>query len=442
MYKLEIKLKQHTPLIHFQHDQDGATLRASEVKPKLDKFILNKLSLEEKKKGRNEGWIKVKDNKMWLDYKMSIEAVGKPQEYFVTSLFSPINIIDSKNEKIDKGALPFQILGCTPFFAQETINCSNNKDDSPVFFRKRNNQGKYDYIFNADSWESIEKKGLMWNGIHIILFSFHDDLISIIDAFLTDFFICTNFGARSSKGFGSFTREEGDKKVSDHLKSNYTFVYSKDCRKYDLNSIFKIVKEDYQKLKSGINHNGYTKSLLFCYAVQKMQNNPRWEKRFFKKATKKTLGPNKRLLGQNSPIYDYKGNMSWEDQQEYDYRYLRAVLGMAEEYGFLLEQSINGYWKRDNEKLVVKPKCKDEKIERYKSPLLIKIIDGVIYIVGNEVDQRLLGKEFSINYSIGQNNLGVSEEYCTIKTPDSFSLSDFMSFAMSSDFNLGYKKIK
>lgn len=41
MNTLTIKLKQHTPLIHFQHDQYGATLRASEVKPKLDKFIIS-----------------------------------------------------------------------------------------------------------------------------------------------------------------------------------------------------------------------------------------------------------------------------------------------------------------------------------------------------------------------------------------------------------------
>jgi len=41
MYKLEFTLKQHTPIIHFQHDQDGATLRATEVKPKLDSNSFN-----------------------------------------------------------------------------------------------------------------------------------------------------------------------------------------------------------------------------------------------------------------------------------------------------------------------------------------------------------------------------------------------------------------
>ena len=43
MYRLEFTLKQHTPLIHFQQDQEGATLRATEVKPKLDRFIIERL---------------------------------------------------------------------------------------------------------------------------------------------------------------------------------------------------------------------------------------------------------------------------------------------------------------------------------------------------------------------------------------------------------------
>ena len=46
MHTLTIKLNQHTPLIHFQHDQIGATLRASEVKPKLDKYIISRLGDE------------------------------------------------------------------------------------------------------------------------------------------------------------------------------------------------------------------------------------------------------------------------------------------------------------------------------------------------------------------------------------------------------------
>ncbi|MCD8263196.1 MAG: hypothetical protein LUD02_02770 [Tannerellaceae bacterium] len=38
MNKIVVKLKQHSPFICFHPEQEGATLRASEVKPRLDKF--------------------------------------------------------------------------------------------------------------------------------------------------------------------------------------------------------------------------------------------------------------------------------------------------------------------------------------------------------------------------------------------------------------------
>ena len=61
MKTLKVTLKQHTPLIHFQHDQYGATLRASEVKPKLDKFILERLG-----DGNYERGILLAKNNQWL----------------------------------------------------------------------------------------------------------------------------------------------------------------------------------------------------------------------------------------------------------------------------------------------------------------------------------------------------------------------------------------
>jgi len=44
MYKVTFILKQHTLLIHFPHEQDGATLRAIEVKPKFDRFIFESIA--------------------------------------------------------------------------------------------------------------------------------------------------------------------------------------------------------------------------------------------------------------------------------------------------------------------------------------------------------------------------------------------------------------
>jgi len=42
-FKVEFTLKQHTPMIHFQADQSGATLRATELKPKLDRFLIERV---------------------------------------------------------------------------------------------------------------------------------------------------------------------------------------------------------------------------------------------------------------------------------------------------------------------------------------------------------------------------------------------------------------
>ena len=40
MYSISFTLKQHTPLIHFQHNLPGATLRSTELKSALDKFLI------------------------------------------------------------------------------------------------------------------------------------------------------------------------------------------------------------------------------------------------------------------------------------------------------------------------------------------------------------------------------------------------------------------
>ena len=40
-FKTTFRLKQHTPIIDFQNNQSGAILRATELKSKLDKFLLD-----------------------------------------------------------------------------------------------------------------------------------------------------------------------------------------------------------------------------------------------------------------------------------------------------------------------------------------------------------------------------------------------------------------
>ena len=69
-FKLEFTLKQHTPIIHFQSDQSGATLRATELKPKLDRFLIEMFDKEKVDYSK----FLIGDQDGALDYKVKIET--------------------------------------------------------------------------------------------------------------------------------------------------------------------------------------------------------------------------------------------------------------------------------------------------------------------------------------------------------------------------------
>ena len=71
--KKEILLSQQTPMWHFQSDQEGCCLRATEVKPKLDRFLL-------KKDGETFNKYRLNDTNA-LDYKLSFIALGTKTNY-------------------------------------------------------------------------------------------------------------------------------------------------------------------------------------------------------------------------------------------------------------------------------------------------------------------------------------------------------------------------
>ncbi len=70
-FKITFNLKQHTPLIHFQHDQTGATLRASELKPRFDSYLLSKKE--------SIPFKETHDGSRFLDYKIKILPLSTPQ---------------------------------------------------------------------------------------------------------------------------------------------------------------------------------------------------------------------------------------------------------------------------------------------------------------------------------------------------------------------------
>lgn len=212
MKTLTVKLKQHTPLIHFQHDQYRATLRASEVKPKLDRFILTKLgdknyeiisdaefqnvadifcvrhpnidfdnlSIEKqyyeigKYIAKQKGWLVGKGEHSALDYKMSIRSKG------------------SKNVS----------MNVTPKNGGYETDGYPDRENS-LFMGNMGGRPK-DEVLNFIMNDTIDitlcfKSDEIYNGLNVI-----------IKQSICSFFIRTGFGNRSSKGFGSFTVSEID----------------------------------------------------------------------------------------------------------------------------------------------------------------------------------------------------------------------------------------
>lgn len=221
MHKLTFTLKQHTPIIHFQHEQHGATLRATELKPKLDRFLI--------KKFKDNGiiysdWL-INGQENALDYKTSI----KTQSVYLT----PIN----------------QSMSVPAFFG---------------------NMG-------GDYQEHPKSLSLTKEPVSVQLLTFDLTLKAKLEEYFPEFIATTNFGTRQSKGYGSFTLWDQNFDLLDNLHCLEVVIPNENEA-----DIFHVINYYHQRLKSGINYkNEYESAFLKLYLNDKPY---RWEKRMLKEA--------------------------------------------------------------------------------------------------------------------------------------------------------------
>lgn len=387
MNKLTIKLKQHTPIIHFQHNQDGATLRTTEVKPKLDRFILNKLGEGNYEKGKTKakenGWLVGKGEHGALDYKMRIGG-EKETTYLLKSFVS-------RNER-------------------DRLSGTDYIDDIPVF---------------GDDMYGVE---LTNNCLNIL--SFKEGVSECILKYICEFFSITNFGFRQSKGFGSFTVQEIidnvknenkdiDKDYLKMIQNNFKYVYQKG--KANFTDQLKLVNKDYKTIKAGVNHGVYIKSYLFCYHKK---NGIGWEK----KVIKRKMEDNEIIPFNNNNGYnqDRSCRRCKTNDSANNNKFVRALLGLAEHYEFN-RTTVN-----------VKISGGDD-FQRFQSPITFKLIDDTIFLLGNPIQEDIFSKPFSFqlyekNHNGTKTSVGAP---FTITTPDSFNLKEFLELCSS---NLKYIK--
>ncbi|MFW3342949.1 hypothetical protein [Aliarcobacter butzleri] len=423
-YKVEFTLKQHTPIIHFQSDQIGATLRASELKPKFDRFLKEnvfKKTFEEYKtfligfdKAKNQT-MKDFENKEAFDYKVNILCTGNTIE--------PIERQSLRRDKVTNQFLPATKKGKPVMSA------------IPTFFA---NMG--------DDWEKNPKQ-IVWSendNIQIEIISFKTALIEKIIKYFEEFIFTVNFGMRQSKGFGSYEVISSSSPKFEKSKifinfNNVKYKFTIDLNNPIFNSIsspnvvnpsntfkkygklFEIISLFSKTYRSGINQQGYYfKSLMYKYATEFLQVT--WDKKYLKSSF---LGNSHQEILEQRKKYNNLDILNYANMpQEY---MLRDLLGLSTsqewlKYGMTIEHK----------------KGKDGKIlndiKRYKSPITFKIIkknDDVfdIYLIVEEI--KILNKSFQISC----NKSATSIKDIKIKTPEQFDIYHYLKFCFSSNID-------
>lgn len=359
-FKLTFKLKQHTPLIHFQHVQKGATLRESEMRPKLDKFIIQKLTGEsnyevakEMFKKTHPGWLVGggQAGHVALDYQMGIEAT-RTKEYLLSSSISRY-----VREELDRKRIGY--LSGVPYFADNEKIKKSNFDEA--------------------------KKGIMMDNIVVDIFCLNTDLLQEIKFSFPYLLTYQNFGTRQSKGFGSFSLEETTTKDFENMllenpayKKTMCYTFRNKPR---LLEIFKKIDGEYKVLKSGFAKE--PSQLMIFFKDMKVE----WEKSVVKKE-----------------LVQGRGIPSKEDySDDRRYKYIRALLGLAELYEF------------PKARRKIKIECIDnvngeKKVERFKSPLTFKVFENKIYILVDNIPDEMYDTRFSFT-------LKSNDERIILKTP-------------------------
>ena len=369
METLRIKLKQHTPLIHFQHNQEGATLRASEVKPKLDYYLLTKLGAGNYetgiRKARERNWL-IGDHAA-LNYKMSIDATD-------------VEIWDMNKQYA--GDRKPRTISMPLFFG----NMGNNKGSNDTFKKMSFSTSpiNMDLVFNQ------EREGL----------------VNEIKKHINSFFMLNNFGTRQSKGFGCFLLDPSDECYHLDLPKKYATFSVKpiefgtfDCYKI----LFENIELFYKSIRSGINQKGvYLKSLMYFYALDIESY---WDKRKIRHQFGHFTPYKTEDKGE---IYEKKNDGSKGIDEA---RLYRDMLGLSSSQQWMTYQD------------TITKEHKIGTIERFKSPILFKpIYDGkkfIIYIITQKIPAEYLDTEFIISSSVRNKSF-------TMKTPSEFDLEDFM----------------
>jgi hypothetical protein len=434
MYQKTFHLTQHTPLIHFQHDQVLATLRATEVKPKLDRFALKKLGRGSYREGqqlaKERKWLV--GSSTALNYRLIIQCVDSIKERFLPISRDPgskwyPNRGDKLKEFVSaKLGTEVDLISPSPLFANED-KFGFQRDSNEVDPRGTN-------------VEELKLGVLHPNGINITVVATSTLLLKFLIECMADFFVVTNFGMRSTKGFGSFTIAglDNDAVIKKAIKKSFSSTFQLDYsgkgkkQKEVIADIFRYIQEDHRRLKSGQSFGGYRKAQTFQYALNQANPSYRWDKRYLKgkiannKIAVRGRAANLKYDNRRSDrreLTDANGQDRPENFTE-QFRFIRALLGLAEQYEFQTDINNTKY----------KVRVKHKTIQRYASPIIWKVIRDKLYLLANDPHPDLLNETFFFDLNLdgsGQQDITIG----SLQTPsqNEFNMQRFLTFALDNN---------
>ncbi len=391
-YQLTFELKQHTPIIHFQHDQAGATLRATEVKPKLDRFILNDLKdlvgcefFNKHESYFNSQYFSDRVDKRPSTYKVSCSGTLK-KNYL---LFSGQGNIEEKlicDHNVAKSIFKnqFDVIGITPYFA-------NNK-----YLKIGKDTNKKKFIKEETEWSKMIPSQ-MYTEIILEFRSFHKPVVDIIRRAIPLLISLENFGTRQSKGFGSFSVDKinGEKyqeNVDEHFErlskiDRVKEIYVKK-RGFDKGpkEDLKNITNEWKAIKAGSSYPEYVKSDLMKFFLQKYKI--RWEKRFIKNQIKNEYNEVWKILRRKHEKFDGDDNVETGEK----YQYVRALLGLAKHNEYGTWASEDSIMIEIDDELSSEEKTKHLAVERFASPIRYKITEDKIYMIVFKIPDELFTK--------------------------------------------------
>ena len=375
-WQKEYKLVQHTPLIHFQHSEPHACLRATEVKPKLDRFLIEQLEKDDRfGDGRWKKWFVGDGSQQSFDYMMRITPNSEQVE---------------RTQSIERAIAKAE---------HRPPNTNLHEIHKNYFGNMASGNNIQDTIR-----ETFKESLLYKDGLTLTIRCFIPELLTLIDEYIRGFFMMHNFGTRQRKGFGSFTVDistepnapKGFDLVGKYCPNAY---YCKLDGNVNADALLDAVWVLSAFLRSGFNRGegNYVRGFVFRY-FQREKNPLANDKAFVKQKVLRNVY-NEATRGEH--LHPYGNNVR--------YRYVRGLLGTNENSRFCRDP--RGETRED---LTVHNIYihSAEGVERFPSPLLFKPIGKFVFILPQKMPDEIFGSEF---YILEKNQ---EEEYDSKATSD------------------------